>query len=48
MSKDVKQATVERLTNDLMRSSNGGMSGEKAKQIARDSAERVNRERKGK
>lgn len=42
---DVKQTTVERQTNDLMKSSHGRLSSEQAKRIARDSAERVNRAR---
>jgi hypothetical protein len=46
--REVKQSTVERQTNDLLRSSNGKLSSEQAKRIARDSAERVNRERREK
>lgn len=42
---DIKQSTVERVTNDVHRASNGRISHEQAKKIARDSAERVNRER---
>jgi hypothetical protein len=43
---DVKPATVERITGDLMRSSGNALSHDQAKRIARDSAERINRERK--
>lgn len=41
---DVKRDTVERNTRDLI---NRGVPREQAKQIAVDSAERVNRQRRG-
>ena len=45
---DVKPATVEKLTERLIKSSGNALTHDQAKRIARDSAERVNRDRKEK
>lgn len=43
--KDVKQSTVDSMTKRIVDTT--GTSVEKARQIARESAERVNRQRRG-
>lgn len=47
MSKEIKQSTVEKMAERIHKSSGGKVSTDAARKIAIESANRVNREKKG-
>lgn len=46
--KDIKQETVTRITNEMVRDSGGRITHNQAQKVVRESAERINRERREK